>query len=96
MAVILLLAVLVMAATVLLSSEQLQGIQRFFGFRGPAEIWDAAKEQSVVMEVEYGSVYQWTRNLHFWFLIGGGVIFSAVLYAVSWAISIAIYKHKQF
>lgn len=96
MAVILLLAVLVMAATVLLSSEQLQGIQRFFGFRGPAEIWDAAKEQSVVMEVEYGSVYQWTQNLHFWFLIGGGAAFSAVLYAVSWAISIAIYKHKQF
>lgn len=96
MVVILLLAVLVMASTVLVPVEQLQSIQRFFGFRGPAEIWDAAKEQSTVMEVEYGSVYQWARNLHFWYLVGGGAAFSAVLYAVSWAISIAIYKHKQF
>lgn len=96
MVVILLLAVLVMASTVLLSPEQLQGIQRFFGFRGPAEIWDPAKEQSVVMDVEYGSVCQWARNLHFWFLVGGGTAFSAVLYAASWAVSIGIYKHKQF
>lgn len=96
MVVILLLAVLATASTVLLSSEQLQDIQRFFGFRGPAEIWDSAQEQTLVMDVEYGSVYQWARNLHFWWLIVGGTAGSALLYAGSWLVSIAIYKHKQF
>lgn len=96
MAVILLQAVLVMAATVLLSSEQLQGIQRFFGFRGPAEIWDASRGQYVVMDVEYGSLTQWVRNLHFWWLVGGCVGFSVLLYAASWAASYIVYKHRQF
>ena len=48
------------------------------------------------MDVEYGSVYQWARNLHFWWLIVGGTAGSALLYAGSWLVSIAIYKHKQF
>ena len=96
MVLILLLAVLATASTVLLSSEQLQNLQRFFGFRGPAEIWDSAQEQTLVMDVEYGSVYQWARNLHFWWLIVGGTAGSALLYAGSWLVSIAIYKHKQF
>lgn len=96
MVLILLLAVLATASTVLLSSEQLQNLQRFFGFRGPAEIWDSAQEQTLVMDVEYGSVYQWARNLHFWWLIVGGTAGSVLLYAGSWLVSIAIYKHKQF
>ena len=96
MVLILLLVVLATASTVLLSSEQLQNLQRFFGFRGPAEIWDSAQEQTLVMDVEYGSVYQWARNLHFWWLIVGGTAGSALLYAGSWLVSIAIYKHKQF
>lgn len=96
MVAILLLAVIAMAIPMLLRPEQTQALQRFFGFRGPAEIWDAAQGQTVVMEVEYGSLTQWVRNLHFWFLVGGGIACSILLYAVSWAVSLSIYKHKQF
>lgn len=96
MVAILLLAVIGMTVTVLLSPEQIQTIQRVFGFRGPAEIWDSTREQSVVMEVEYGSLTQWVRNLHFWFLLCGGTVFSVFLYGASWVVSLAIYKHKQF
>lgn len=96
MMAILLLGVAIMAAAMLFSPEQVQALQRFFGFRGPAEIWDAAQGQTVVMDVEYGSLTQWVRNLHFWLLIGGGTACSVLLYAASWAISIAIYKDKQF
>lgn len=96
MVVILLLVVVAIAATVLVSSEQAQTIQRFFGFRGPAEIWDSAKGQAVVMDVEYGSLSQWVRNPHFWWLVGGSTTFSMLLYVASWTASIAIYKNKQF
>lgn len=94
--VILLLLMVAMTATVLLSSEQMQVIQRFFGFRGPAEIWDSNLGQAVVMDVEYGSLTQWARNLHFWWLIGGCVAFGVLLYVVSWKVSTVIYRHKQF
>lgn len=96
MVAILLLVVIGMAAMMLVSSEQLQAVQRFFGFRGPAEIWDASQGQYVVMDVEYGSLTQWVRNLHFWWLVGGCVGFSVLLYVISWAASYIVYKHRQF
>ena len=96
MVAILLLVVIVMAAMMLVSSEQMQAVQRFFGFRGPAEIWDASQGQYIVMDVEYGSLTQWVRNLHFWWLVGGCVVFSVLLYAASWAASNIVYKRRQF
>lgn len=96
MILILFLAVLAMAVTVLLSPEQVQTIQRFFGFRGPDQIWDSATEQTVTMEVEYGSLTQWMRNRHFWWLVGGACLASLLLFLASWAASILVYKRKQF
>lgn len=96
MVAILLLVMIVMAAIMLVPAEQTQAVQRFFGFRGPAEILDASQGQYIVMDVEYGSLTQWVRNLHFWWLVGGCIIFSVLLYAASWAASNIIYKHKQF
>lgn len=73
-----------------------EGVARFFGFRGPASIPDPVTGTSVTMEVEYGSVVQWTENPHFWWLIGGMVLFSVVIFLLSWGISTAIYQKKQY
>lgn len=70
--------------------------ERFFGFRGPAEIPDPVTGLPVTMDVEYGSVVQWAENPHFWWLIGGLVLFSVVIFLLSWAISTSIYQKKQY
>ena len=70
--------------------------ERFFGFRGPAEIPDSVTGLSVTMDVEYGSVVQWAENPHFWWLIGGLVLFSVVIFLLSWVISTSIYQKKQY
>ena len=78
-------------------TEWLNSAERFFGFRGPAAIPDSANDlQVTIMEVEYGSLNQWASNPHFWWLIGGLVLVSAALFALSWAISTAIYNRKQY
>lgn len=76
--------------------EWMNNAERFFGFRGPETIPDPATGAAVTMDVEYGSVVQWAENSHFWWLIGGMVLFSVAIFAASWAISTAIYKKKQY
>lgn len=71
-------------------------LERFFGFRGPAVVPDSVTGAAVTMEAEYGSVIQWAENPHFWWLIGGLLLFSVLLFAVSWVISTAIYRKKQY
>ena len=73
-----------------------ESVERFFGFRGPASIPDPVTGASVTMDVEYGSVVQWAENPHFWWLIGGLVLFSVVIFLISWGISTAIYQKKQY
>lgn len=73
-----------------------ESAERFFGFRGPASIPDPATGAPVTMEVEYGSVVQWEENPHFWWLIGGLVLFSVAIFLLSWGISTAIYQKKQY
>ena len=78
-------------------TEWLNGVERFFGFRGPAEVADPATGlATVIPDAEYGSLDQWAENPHFWWLIGGLVLISAAVFALSWAISTAIYNRKQY